>query len=88
MENKILIKLIMPELDESFDLFIPVNEVIWKIKKLIIKSVSDLIDVSLDFQKDYLLVNKDNSRIYNNNEIVINTDIRNATELILIKKVM
>ena len=39
MENKVLIKLIMPELDEEFDIFIPVNELIWKIKKLIIKSI-------------------------------------------------
>jgi len=88
MENKILIKLIMPELDETFDLFIPVNEVIWKIKKLIIKSVNDLINISLDMQHEYLLINKDTTKIYGNNEIVINTDIRNASELVFIKKVM
>ena len=84
MKNKVLIKLIVPELDETFDIFIPVNEVIWKIKKLMIKSISDLSGVDLNSQKNYALINKDNSRIYSNNEIVINTDIRNASELILI----
>lgn len=84
MKNKVLIKLIVPELDETFDIFIPVNEVIWKIKKLMIKSISDLSGVDLNFQENYALINKDNSRIYSNNEIVINTDIRNASELILI----
>lgn len=87
MENKVLIKLIMFDIDEYFDIFIPVNEIIWKIKKLIIKSISDITNISLDINNEYILINKDNSKIYDNNEIVINTDIRNGTELILFKKV-
>ena len=87
MENKVLIKLIMFDMDECFDIFIPVNEIIWKIKKLIIKSISDITNISLDMNNEYILINKDNSKIYDNNEIVINTDIRNGTELILFKKV-
>lgn len=85
MNNKVLIKLIMPQYDISYDLFIPVNEVIWKLKKLILKSVQDLsgINIIINSNIEYLFINKDNSRIYNNNEIVINTDIRNGTELIL-----
>ena len=87
MENKVLIKLILFDMDECFDIFIPVNEIIWKIKKLIIKSISDITNISLDINNEYILINKDNSKIYDNNEIVINTDIRNGTELILFKKV-
>ena len=87
MENKVLIKLIMFDMDECFDIFIPVNEIIWKIKKLIIKSISDITNISLDINNEYILINKDNSKIYDNNEIVINTDIRNGTELILFKTV-
>ena len=45
MKNKVLVKLIVQEIDSNFDLFIPVNELIWKIKKLMIKSVSDLTGV-------------------------------------------
>lgn len=84
MKNKILIKLNMPELDAVFDIFIPVNEVVWKIKKLLIKSASDLTGFSLDINGNYALLNMDNSKVYENNEIIINTDIRNASELILI----
>ena len=87
MENKVLIKLIMFDMDECFDIFIPVNEIIWKIKKLIIKSISDITNISLDINNEYVLINKDNSKIYDNNEIVINTDIRNGTELKLFKKI-
>lgn len=84
MNNKVLIKLIVPELDDTFDIFIPVNEVVWKIKKLIVKVVSDLSGEALDFNKDYALINKLTSQSYDNNAIIINTDIRNASELILL----
>ena len=77
MNNKVLIKLIVPSLDKSYDLFIPVNETIYKIKKLILESLND-IDTNM-LNVSYVLINKINSRVYNNKEIVINTDIRNAT---------
>ena len=86
MNNKVLVHLFVPELDTNFDLFIPVNEIIWKIKKLIVKSVSDLVNVPLSIEEEYILINKDNARVYQNNEIVIETDIRNVTELILLSK--
>lgn len=86
MENKVLIKLIVLELDSCFDVFLPVNEILWKVKKLLIKSVSDLTNIPLDINGDYVLINKDNSRIYDNNCVVIDTDIRNGSELILISK--
>lgn len=86
MENKVLIKLVMFDKDECFDIFIPVNEIIWKIKKLIIKSISDIKNQNINPNDEYLLINKDTAKIYDNNEIVINTDIRNGTELIMFKK--
>lgn len=84
MKNKVLIKLILPELDVSFDVFIPVNEVVWKIKKLLIKSVSDITNVNYGINSSSILLNKDNSRVYDSNEVIINTDIRNGSELIFI----
>lgn len=84
MKNKVLIKLIVPELDATFDVFIPVNELVWKIKKLILKSVSDLNNINITNNLDCVLINKDNSKIYNNNEIILETYIRNSSELILI----
>lgn len=84
MNNKVLVRLFIPELDYIFDLFIPVNEVVWKVKKLIAKSVSDLTGGALNYNSDYTLINKLTSEIYDNNAIIINTDIRNATELIML----
>ena len=84
MNNKILIKLIVPDLDNTYDIFIPVNELVWRVKKLIVKTVIDLANIEANETAQYILINKSNTRIYQNNEIIINTDIRNGTELILL----
>ncbi len=86
MENKVLIKLTVPTLNETFDLFLPVNEVIWKIKKMLIKSIIDLTGTIFANNEEYILLNKDNCRVYHNNEVVIYTDIRNGTELFIFTK--
>ena len=86
MENKVLIKLIVPELENTYDVFIPVNEIIWKIKKILIKCVSDLSSMDFDIDTPSVLINRETNKNYSNNEIVINTDIRNGSELILVFK--
>lgn len=84
MKNKVLIKLTAPEIDYSFDIFIPTNELVWKIKKLIVKSINDLTGVGLDLNVDYILLNQTTCQVYPNNITIYQTDIRNATELILL----
>ena len=84
MNNKVLIKLVIPEIDESFDIFIPINEILWKVKKMIVKSAGDLILKSLDTNKNYILINKNTLEIYPNNIQIAKTDIENGTEIILL----
>lgn len=86
MKNKVLIKIITPEFDRDFDVFIPVNELLWKVKRLIVKCISDITGIELNPKEEYILINKEDSRIYDNNEIIINTNIRNGTELILLSR--
>ena len=85
MNDKILVKLVVPNLDLDFDLFIPTNEQIWKIKKLIAKAIDDMIDTNvLETIDNVTLLNLRTSEIYHNNDIVINTNIRNSTILTML----
>ncbi len=85
MNNKVLVSIRIPEIGSSYDVFIPINEQVWKISKLISKVVSDLRGVNLSTKDNYVFINKDNGSIYPSNSIIADTDIRNATELILLK---
>ena len=85
MSNKVLIKLYVPTLGESYDLFIPVNEIMWKVNRLIVKMISDSTEGVFNLDKDYAMINVDTGRVYDNNDIIINTDIRNATKILLVE---
>ena len=86
MVNKILIKVDAFALNESYDLFIPVNEVMWKVKSMITKCICDLEHLSFDNSEEYILINKSSGKVYDSNEIILDTDIRNCSELLLLKK--
>ena len=86
MKNKVLIKLIIPKLDLNLDFFIPVNETIYKVKKFLLKTIPEFSNISDEELARYILINKVTAKIYLNNEIVLDTDIRNATELLLFEK--
>lgn len=85
MMNKVLIKLYVPTLGENYDIYIPVNEMVWKVNRLIVKLISDMSNDNFSIDKDYALINIDTGMIYNNNDIIINTDIRNASRLSLVE---
>lgn len=80
MNNKVLVKIILESSSDNYDLFIPVNEYIWRIKKLIVKSLSNKNSES----EVYVLVNADTGEIYDDNSIVLNTNIRNGSELLFL----
>ena len=84
MKDKVLVKLFVSDLNSCYDVFIPVNEVLWKVKTLIVMAISDISGGALSKEGHYSLINKETGQVYNLNSILIDTDIRNATELILI----
>lgn len=53
---------------------------------MLLKCVGELSNTNIDMNAKYILLNKDNSRIYKNNDLVIETDIRNCTELVMISQ--
>ena len=83
MNNKVLIKLDYIEYNVTFEIFIPINELIWRIIVMIKKSSSDLIGAENE-RGNHILVNKKTNQIYNINSTVYETDIRNGTELIFL----
>lgn len=84
MKNKVLIKLYVPYLDEHYDIFIPTNESIKKVLDLIIKSITELSDNTLDLNLKYYLMDPETSQIYLDASIVRETNINNGKKLVLI----
>lgn len=86
MTNKVLIKAIFPTIDKSYDIKIPVNELTWKVNKLIVKAIFDINGIAIDLKNDnFNMINKATGEIYQNNQSIIDTNIRNGTEIIFLK---
>jgi len=79
-DNKLFINLYVLVLDKHFELFLPVDEKIGNIVKLLDKTLLDVYSNNRDFS----LLNLYSGNLYRNNDIVRNTDIQNGARLILI----
>ena len=82
MLYKVLIKLYVPELDDYFDVFIPINEVIGEISFLLCKLVNNLSKV-YPIRNNTRLVNRVTGEIYDRNITVRESNIRNGSQLII-----
>ncbi len=87
MKNKVIVKAVFPSIDKVYDIKIPVNELIWKVSSLVTKAVYDMNGIPYDINNDnFAIINKETGLIYESNSIVIDTDIRNGSELFFIKE--
>jgi hypothetical protein len=84
MKNKVLVKVYVPSVDEEYEIYIPTNETINKVLELIVKSVSELSDDNLDLNQKHYLLDPETSIVYDNSNIVRDTNIKNSKKLILI----
>ncbi len=83
MKNKVLIRLIVPALNREYEVFIPVNERISKVKELLVKSVVDLSDSDFDPNRIYSLLDPEMGTIYDSRLPVRDTNIINAKRVVL-----
>ncbi len=83
MKNKILTEIYVPQLDESYDIYLPLNKNIANIIELICKSLTELKRVTKINFNNYSLYNRETGYKYLPNKIIKETDIRNGFRLIL-----
>lgn len=82
-ENKVLVKIIVPGLDKTYDVFLPINKKIGSIIELLNKSISDLNFDCFPISNKLCLYSKYTGERYNFDKLVVETDIRNDAVLIL-----
>ena len=84
MDYKVLIKLYVPEIEQEFDLYIPINRSIGQVKILLNKAVNGETLELFPIKPALMLINKRTNHIYQDTDVIKQTDIRNGTELVLL----
>ena len=82
--NRVLVNLYVPLMEKKYNIWIPVNRSINCVIKGFISGINSLNQIQYDLKKNYpRLYNKETAAAYDYKAKIIDTDIRNGTELIL-----
>lgn len=84
MNNKFLVKLYVPLIEATYEVWIPPNKKIDNVVNLMVRAIGE--QSKGNYNPDCLpnLYNKKTSELYDLNSRVIDTNIRSGSELILI----
>lgn len=86
MKTKVIIKAIFPSLDKCYDIKVPINELMWRVCKLLTKAIYDINGINIDvMNSSFVMMNKTTGALYDLNASVIDSDIRNGTEIVFFK---
>jgi len=84
MKNKVLIEIIVPELEQRYNIYIPINKKIGNLIVLLNKAVKELSNGVYEGTKKTALYNKTTGEKYSINVLIRETNIRNGSILVLI----
>ena len=79
-ENKVIVNLYILSLGMSYEIYLPVNEKVGNISKLINTNMFD----SINMEKNYSILNVEDGTCYKKNVLIRDTNIKNGTKLLLV----
>ena len=83
MQYKIIINLYIPEIEENYEFYIPVNKYVEEVITILNKAVNEISYGVYPIKDDLKLVNRRTGEVYDKGFYVRNTTIKNGTQLVL-----
>ncbi len=83
MEYKVLIKLFVPQIEQCYEMYIPVNRTVGQVIELMNKVVNDISSGIFPIKDGLNLMNRRDNIIYDYGQLVRETNIRNGSELVM-----
>ncbi|MBQ8659781.1 MAG: hypothetical protein IJ475_02975 [Bacilli bacterium] len=82
--NKVCVDLIVPSIEERYNVFIPINKKTIEIIFLLNKAINDMTDGAFIMSENLSLINADSGTIYDVDRTIIDNGILNGAKLILL----
>ena len=83
MKNKVLVQVLIPNMEISYDVYIPINRKIGNIIGLLNKSIYEMTNGMYEGNDSTALYDYNTGDIYPMDTILKNTNIRNGSKVIL-----
>ena len=84
MKNKINVDIIVPSINETYNLFIPINKTVGEIIKLLNQTINELTNNDFPISNKLSLVNLNTGEIYDISKMVKENHIEDGSRLVLI----
>lgn len=84
MKNKVLVEIIVPEIDGKFSIYVPINKKIGNVIVLLNRAIKELSDGIYEGTEKTSLYDRKTGEKYGVNTLIRETNIRNGSSLILI----
>lgn len=84
MKNKVLIQLMVPDIEKTFDIYLPINKRIGNIINLLNQAITEITKGTYQGTKKTGLYNSRTGEKYSVDALVRNTNIRNGVKLVLL----
>ena len=82
MNNKILVLVYVPILNQEYDCFIPIGKTVGTIKKVLLDTIGNFNEI--EFLNQVKIYDREKNLLYSDDMIIKNTNIRNGSKLLLI----
>ena len=84
MKNKINVDIVVPSLNRTFNLFIPVNKTVGEVIHLVNKAINELTEGIFPISNNLSLINLYTGDVYDINLLVKNNKILDGSKLVLL----
>lgn len=82
MEYKVLVLILVPEIEKKFEIYLPVNRTIGDVLRYINKLINENTSGIFPIKNNVVLCNRFTNEVYSFNKYIRDTDIRNGTQLV------
>lgn len=82
--NKVCVDLIVPSIEERYNVFLPINKKTIEIIFLLNKAINDMTDGAFIMSEKLSLINAENGTIYDVDRTIFDNGILNGAKLILL----
>ncbi len=83
MNNKVFVKILVPDVDKNFDVYLPINKKIGNIIMLLTKAIVEMTNGEIPLSNSNSLYNAKTYEKYKSDVLLYNTNIRNGSVLVL-----
>ena len=83
MKNKVLTEIYIPQIDEKYNIYLPLNKNIAEVITLIGKSIAEMKRLDTIDYNSFSLYNGETGLVYPADKIIRESNIRNGTRLII-----